>query len=626
MRWITLAFATIYFLPALGIISKTSFWAFSVNMYFPPELTYVHLALVTLACILLFKPDLLLFAFKMPARVYYIVFGCVFILMAVFLREKVPFYGDGYFFQRDIVSNLPIKYAEVLTMLIYRAGYLLLPESSRSGAMVYRIVNTVCIIPAAIILVSFMRRLTREYIPFAVFTLLGFGANVLFFGHVENYTLVYVSMLFYLHVITRPRVNMALLGFLLGLSTCLHLVALGLVPSFLHTLWRERGKPAFWRILFQSTISFLLAFVGTVLFSFMAGMTPGQLFIEIATSFSTLFEHTGQGFFQTIFSIRHWLDIINLLFLGLPTFPVVALLIFGPSERKGSWRERNKQLILTLAAPFTLFIMLFNTPLGLARDWDIGVTALVWRTVAVFYLAKEVAPKIRLKPSFFASVGLLAFLLSLPWFIIHRFPKHGVRRFEDIVDTRTELHGTAYGYEILGRHYHDVEDYQNSAEHYENALLHDLQNWRRHYSVAMEYLNLKQHQPALSNLRRAYELNPREIKVLVELGLLYRTMEEYDSTIVMFQQAYQIDTTDIAYHHNLGCAFYWAGQYEAAQNIFTSILEKHPNHYSTTIGLVDVMIASNNLTEAKRLIARLESRYGRNQTTQRYRRMLTGEK
>jgi Tfp pilus assembly protein PilF len=391
-------------------------------------------------------------------------------------------------------------------------------------------------------------------------------------------------------------------------------------------LWRERSKPAFWRTLFASKIFFLLPVIATVLFSYAAGMTPGQLFTEIITSFSTLLEHTGSKYFQAIFSIRHWLDVVNLLFLGLPIFPVVAFLIFKRRDGKSPWRNSHTRLILFLAVPFTLFIMLFNTPLGLARDWDIGVTALVWRTVVVLYLAKEVAPKIRIKPSLLSAVGLLAFLLSLPWLVINHFPQYGVQRFSEIVGSRTQLSGTAYGYEILGRYYHDVEDYQNSAENYENAVLHDQQNWRRHYSVAMEYLNLKQHQPALSNLRRAYELNPREIKVLVELGLLYRTIEEYDSAIVMFRQTYQIDTTDIAYHHNLGCAFYWAGQYEAAQNIFTSILKKHPDHYSATIGLVDVMIVKEDLEEAKRLIARLESRYGRDQTTQRYWRMLTGEK
>jgi hypothetical protein len=127
--WIALAIVVLYLLPALGIVNRSTFWAFSINTYFPLELMVFHTILVVLVFIVLFKPSLLQFTERTPTNFYYIFFACVLIIMAIFLREKIPFYGDGYFFQRDIVSNLPIKYAEVLTMLIYRAVYLTLPES-----------------------------------------------------------------------------------------------------------------------------------------------------------------------------------------------------------------------------------------------------------------------------------------------------------------------------------------------------------------------------------------------------------------------------------------------------------------------------------------------------------------
>jgi tetratricopeptide (TPR) repeat protein len=621
ISWIALIIATLYFLPTLGIVSKTSLWAFAVNTYWPTGLIILHLILITVTCVFLFRPRLLSFTLKISKKHYYILFACAMILMAIFLREKVPFYGDGYFFQKDIITNLPIKYAEVLTMLIYRGVYIILPASSRTGALAYQIINTACVIPAVFILLSFTRRITQEYLPFAVFAFLGFGANVLFFGHVENYTLVYVAMLLYLCMITKQHPNIALSAFLLGISICLHLVALCLIPSFLYILWKERIRMPIWRFVLASTTFFLLPFVLTTFFSFVAGITPGQLYTQIAASLATLSQHTGHDYMASLLTVDHWLDIVNLLFLGLPIFPIVALFVFT-RRNKVLWRDRNIQLILLLAVPFILFIVFFNTPLGLARDWDLGVTALVWRVAAIGYLAKQLAPKKHLSPLLLTSLGLLAFVLTLPWLAIHHFPQLNEKRFSDIVASRPELSGTAYGYEILGRYYHDTENYRSSAESYEEAAKYDPQNWRRYYSVAMEYLNLKESELALTNLRKSQELNPDEAMILMELGLLYRSTGKTDSALRMFKELYQQDTTDVMRFHNLGCAYYWAGQYKAAQDVFVSILNGYPDHYNATLGLIDVMLATGDLAEAERLLERLESKYGSNQLIEQYRTKL----
>ncbi|MGB7055013.1 MAG: tetratricopeptide repeat protein, partial [bacterium] len=128
--------------------------------------------------------------------------------------------------------------------------------------------------------------------------------------------------------------------------------------------------------------------------------------------------------------------------------------------------------------------------------------------------------------------------------------------------------------------------------------------------------------PALSNLLKSHEINPNELMVLSELGMLYHNIGQDDSALVMFKQVYQQDTTDIVHHHNLGCAFYWSGQYDKASEVFNSILRDQPDHFNATIGLIDVEIATGNIAEAERLIERLESRYGKNQTTQQYRKIL----
>jgi lipoprotein NlpI len=563
-------------------------------------------------------PKSLRFTEKITPTFHYISFAGIFIAMAVLLREAVPFYGDGYFFQKDIISNLPIKYAEVLTMLIYRAVYIALPESARTGATAYQLVNTICVIPAVIILVLFARRSKRNYLPFLLLTFFGFGSNVLFFGHVENYTLCFVTILAYLYTVTRPKPNIPVLGFLLGLSICLHLIALCLIPSFMYVLWRTRAKTPIGRILLFSAASFTVPFFVTLLFSFVAGMTPVQLYAEVMASITTLSEHTARGYFSSLFSIHRWLDVINLLFLGLPTFLIIAVLIFGHKKNEKIWHNQSIQLLLMLGVPFILFVLFFNTPLGLARDWDLGVTALIWRVAAVVYVAQYIAPKIRIRSGLLTSIGLLTFFLSLPWLVIHHLPQYGVKRYKDLCEAKSELPGTAYGYEILGRYYHDIEDYPNSLKNYELAARYDPQNWRRHYSVAMENFNIRDFHAGIKNLQKAYELNPHEHMILTELGMAYSNVGQNDSALNMFQQLYQLDPTDIANRHNLGCAYYWTGQYDSARAVFESALEDHPDHYNVTFGLIDVLIATEDLEQAEDLLKRLESRYGRDRTIQQY--------
>jgi len=384
INWIILAITALYFLPALGIVGKTSFWAFSINTYLPTELMAAHLMIVAMVCALSFKPDLLRFTYKISTQFCYVFFACVLILMAFFLREAVPFYGDGYFFQRDISTGLPVKYAEVLSTLIYKAIYLVMPGTLKTGATVYRLINTTCVIPAVILLSRFAGRIKQEYRPFVFLTFLGFGSNVLFFGHIENYTLCFVAMLAFLYVITKPAPNMPILGFLLGLSICLHLLAICLIPSFLYMCLKARSRRQTSLLVWAGL--FLTPFAVTVLFSYLAGMTPARMYAEMAASITTLPQHTGQDYLSSIFSIHHWLDILNLLFLGLPTFPVIAALVFDRRKGDHFWQEDDTRVLLYAGVPFVLLILLFNSPLGLARDWDLGVTALVWRVPAIIYL------------------------------------------------------------------------------------------------------------------------------------------------------------------------------------------------------------------------------------------------
>ncbi len=610
---ISLLIATIHFLSAFGIISRTSFWALSVNAYFPKSFLVVQLILVTACLVSFFLPHLIKMLTKIPTRVQYILFAICFVVMAVVLREAVPLYGDGYLYQKDITAKM-LKFAEVLSSLIYRAIYLILPQDVSSGAVVYKIVNTICSIPMVFIIVQMARRVRKGYTPFFLIMLLSLGANVLFFGHVENYTLCYVVMLFYLYYITRAKPNVWILSFVLGISVSLHVVALCLVPSLIYMVFKHRKELSKVKTVLCMIAFFAMPLVATVFFGFAIGLTPNKFFGDIFGSLTPLKGYAHTEYFSSIFTISHWLDIINLFFLSLPTWPIVLLLLFGFKKCRNMSKEVNYRLLFFIGIPFVLFIIFFDSPLGLARDWDLGVTAMLWLVLAITVCAVYVISKVYLSPSFLMSISLLTLVLSVPWFAIQRFSKYSVERYHDLLDARPDLPGIAYGYEILGRYYHDQNDYHKSLKAYEKASHFDPENYRHYHSIAMEYYNIKDFSGTTANLRKAYDLSPQKMDILIALAQIYHIAGHDDSALSTFQEVYRVDTLNIDYQYSLACAYYWTGSYYKSREMFQRMLMSHPDHYHAMLGLVDVAVTIGDLNSAVVLLNRIESAHGPDET------------
>ena len=74
IKLMVLSIAILYFLPLLGIISKTSFWAFSVNTYLPGKFVVIQLITVVFCCFVIFVPKLMRITEKIPPPFYYFSF------------------------------------------------------------------------------------------------------------------------------------------------------------------------------------------------------------------------------------------------------------------------------------------------------------------------------------------------------------------------------------------------------------------------------------------------------------------------------------------------------------------------------------------------------------------------
>jgi tetratricopeptide (TPR) repeat protein len=272
-------------------------------------------------------------------------------------------------------------------------------------------------------------------------------------------------------------------------------------------------------------------------------------------------------------------------------------------------KHRNK-ILWFVAVPFILFLVLFRSPLGLARDWDLGAVALVWLVILVHQMAQTPGKTKYAKHGFLLALAFLSLSLQIPWFFIHQYEDRAVRRYEDILKARPDLQATSYGYEILGRYYHDQRLFMRSLEAYKSAAFHDPDNYRHYRNIAMESINTGDIFGAIENLNRAYDLSSQNVEILIDLAQLYHNISEDSMALITLKQVYTVDSTTLQYQFNLGCAYFWNGRYEEARSMFQGMRRSEPDHYFALMGLVDVAIALEEWELAESMLDTIVTIYG----------------
>lgn len=608
-----------YILSGLGIINSSTFWAFSVNAYLPRWLFIIHVILVIISFTSFFLPRLVKSVTKIPTTIQYITFSALLVAGAILLRETIPLYGDGYFFQRTIETQI-IKFTQVSSIIFYRAVSYLLPESTYRGAHVYRFINTILVVPAALIFLFFARRLPRKQVSFFLFMVLSLGANVLFFGHIENYTLCFVFLLAYIYFITRDRPNTVITSLILGVSIGLHVLSICLVPSCIYAVIKYRNKLSKATAIGRMFVLLLMPLIATVLLGLLIGITPQTIIENVIISIGETKGHNLLGFFASMTTWSHWIDIINLFFLSMPVL-VILIYLFIRLQRQRQRPHADLRLLWLVIVPFVIFLMIFNSPLGLARDWDLGLTAMVWVVIVLYFYARWSDKKHPTRESLI-SLALLSLSLQVPWFFLHRYPDRSVERYRNILEAYPELQATAYGYEILGRYYHDEGMFKESLEAYKAATVHDPDNSRHYRNIAMECLNIGNIKGAIKNLQRAYALNPQKVTILVDLAKIYHDIGADTTALKTLQKAYSIDSVSVSSLYNLGCAYYWNAEYDTALYLFKRVLETNPQHYYTLMALTDVAIAVEDFQQATKALDIVVSYHGINDAVNQRRALI----
>lgn len=218
--------------------------------------------------------------------------------------------------------------------------------------------------------------LIKKYFPkrngfLSFFVIVSSGGFLLFYGYVENYTLLSLYLFgfsfFVMNKLSRgEKIDPWLLGFLAGLGALFHLVFgyMAFALIYLNRIFSERRD--FWKNAFLSSLS-----TGLVLVLFY-----GYFFFFSDLRLDISLGHlTNPKFYpiKRLISTQHLKEILYcLLFSALPSTVLIGYVYFFDRETWDSQKSNAEFRFLGfMVLGFLLHGFIFNPQLGFPADWDL---------------------------------------------------------------------------------------------------------------------------------------------------------------------------------------------------------------------------------------------------------------
>jgi hypothetical protein len=292
---------------------------------------------------------------------------------------------------------------------------------------VYATTSIVCGVFFVYLLLNLAAWLESDLVARAVLVafVISTGAMQLFFGYVENYTIISLALLIFVFTglkVLRGELALVWASLALSISNGFHPSTIVVWPSLLYLAWRQwrTGRPIR-SLAWQLAIPPLLLGIGVL--ALMESGDHGLAYLlgddrpggGDGIWFVPLFETATQWQHYTMFSVGHLLDWLNEHFLispfGLPTIVLVG--VCARRARKTIFSgeaERQSIYFLALASlAYLLLTWLWNPDYGGRQDWDLFAPSAFVYTILAAYLLNRALPTRRE----LADAGLLIVAASL---------------------------------------------------------------------------------------------------------------------------------------------------------------------------------------------------------------------
>ncbi|MDF1544081.1 MAG: hypothetical protein P1R58_03145 [bacterium] len=555
----TVALALYYgtvLLYALGwLMPEGRLWGGNFFAFLPDSTAYTGFGLLLLAPlpVLLFKRLATDKVFNRPlfywsiSAVIIVLFGLAFYTF----RETTHFMGDGYQVLKIMGGENPIikrtEIGEIITHLWARDLF----GGGEAGVLkAYQVISisSGLLFLAALSLCS--RRLFEPGLDRLLFFLTASsgGLMLLFFGHVENYSLLALAS--GLTVLSGLMINAKLLSrgwiwlpFLVALF--FHVMAITLLPAVLYLQARELPPVA--RALKNRKLLLIwlsgLILGGVVLFYYLAGQ---NLFFRLAFLPLVSDRFTIDGY--TLFSANHLLDMLNFLWLMLPSGLLFAAFWFFNRKRMSQSPEFPLFLFFLLPTLGTVFLL--DPKLGFMRDWDLFSFAAI---PLIFFLAHHIVKHAERKHkillvTLIVTLNLTA--LSARALIISD-DSAAIRQVQTITESDPARNKNAT--QLLIEHFVKTNDSAAFAE--------EGKAWKRRYpedalvKEGNRLLDEKHYAEGIIQYHLAIIANPRHMTAYNNLGEAFMRIGMYDSARFYAEIGNGLNPNNAILLHRLGAIY-----------------------------------------------------------------------
>lgn len=400
--------------------------------------------------------------------------------------------------------------------------------------------------------------LTRKNIKswklLALIILIFAGANQLFFGHVEDYTLIYLAITVFLILAWNLFDGKKIFGwmvivFLIG--SRLHIEMILLLPALLYAgaFWFEqrRGRSNHWlhprKIILLVSVSIVCA-VLLYLFYFEAHRYSTGDQKEIMTKiFLPVVNPLPEPHSYSLLSLNHLSDVIQQLFFTASPALVLLTIIMVTYYKGIRWNEPH--LIFSIIAVFYFIVFNFtiNPMLSMPRDWDMlsPVAAVInFASIVLSYQLFRNSKNAIDHSRIIGVIGAVA-ILSSTIFIINADKELSAMRLEGVGKWvfKSYYHGSSY---IINMGEKLIDDPQKQIEHREQTIKdllpytnkHDLNISMLYYKLAVLYYQQRDFGNAGNRCVDALQYDPQNASALKTMGLSLLQLKQFDKAINLF--------------------------------------------------------------------------------------------
>ena len=478
-------------------------------------------------------------------------------------RERTYFLGDGYIILQwlSLTSGPEVilgafKHEPLTGYLVWNLYNLFSSWQILSSAEFSMQCISICFGIGCIVLVALVARTifsrALDGVLFSVFILIS-GGSQLFFGYIENYTPAYCGVVVYILLsifYLRDKLPLIFPSMFFGVLFTLDFGMLALLPSLGVMFYREHKMHRISTIVL-STVAMVLT---SMLLLWLCGYSFAsfwEIFFNGEDHIVPVFQATGGWRSYTMFSLSHLLEVSNLYLLTLPFAPIflIGVLI---TFRKQLLLQRLEWIFIILTGLLGLcFTLVFNTDIGMSRDWDLMSPFVLCSIVAAGYIGWQFVETQTMQKFFVIMIAINLFH-CIPWVLVNADENRSLARFDRLPDEHLWGKNAFKVFEELGMYHRDHANFPPAIYYYEKYLDYDSTDTRIMGSLAAIYKALNNTEKEIYYYQKMIKYGPRLSRVYTDFSSVYAQQGRYDEAIEILKSGLERFPNSSALHMNIG--------------------------------------------------------------------------